>query len=173
LLFEDRLLFLASLRYDIETLIIRARNKGWKPAVRINGTSDLPWLALMMAAEFPEVQFYDYTKLPFPERRIRDNYWLTFSHDGNERNVAECLRVLSLGINVSVVFGVKKGASLPETWNGYRVVDGDLTDLRFRDGAGVVVGVRAKGRAKKTYSPFVVRETVRDFVPLAAIQAAA
>jgi hypothetical protein len=176
LLFEDRALFLACLRYDIETLIIRARNKGrwgWKPAVRINGTSDLPWLALMMATEFPEVQFYDYTKLPYPERRIRSNYWLTFSHDGNERNVAECMRVLELGINVCVVFGVKKGRPLPETWNGYRVIDGDLTDLRFRDGRGVVVGVRAKGRAKKTYSPFVVRETASNFVPLQAIKAAA
>ena len=175
LLFTDRALFLASLRYDIETLIQRARNRGaeWKPAVRINGTSDLPWLALMMATEFPEVQFYDYTKIRYPERRIRSNYWLTFSHDGNERNVAECMRVLTLGINVSVVFGVKKGAPLPETWNGYRVVDGDVTDLRFQDGHGVVVGVRAKGKAKKTYSPFVVRETARDFVPLGAIGRAA
>lgn len=156
-LFENRELFLACLRYDIHTLIRLARKKRFKPCVRINGTSDLAWLAMLLAAEFPDVQFYDYTKLPKPELRVRPNYHLTFSHDGNAENVAECLRVLPLGVSVSVVFATKKGAPLPETWNGYQVIDGDVTDLRFLDPRGVVVGLRAKGRAKKNCTPFVVR----------------
>jgi hypothetical protein len=36
------------------------------------------------------------------------------------------------------------------------VIDGDLSDLRFLDRTGVVVGVRAKGKAKKDVSGFVV-----------------
>ncbi len=60
------------------------------------------------------------------------------------------MRHLQQGFNVTVVFAVKKGEPLPKTWNGYRVIDGDIHDLRFLDPEGVVVGLRAKGRAKKT-----------------------
>ena len=63
-----------------------------KIAVRINGTSDLAWIPMLMASEFPHVQFYDYTKLPKAHLRQRPNYRLTFSHTGY--NVAECLDAL-------------------------------------------------------------------------------
>ena len=154
LLFFDRELFIACLRYDIYRLIRQARKKRMRPCVRINGTSDLAWLALLFAAEFPTVPFYDYTKLEKPELRLRSNYHLTFSHDG-PANLAECLRVLLLGMNVSVVFATPKGRPLPETWHGHRVIDGDVNDLRFLDPSGVVVGLRAKGRAKKCTTAFV------------------
>ena len=107
-----------------------------------------------MADEFPDVQFYDYTKLPKPELRIRPNYALTFSYSGH--NLPDAPDALAHGVNVAVVFAVRKGFELPETWNGYRVIDGDLHDLRFLDPKGVVVGLRAKGRAKKQTSAFVV-----------------
>ena len=154
LLHEQRALFLASLRYDIEKLARDAEKQGLRPAVRINGTSDLPWIVLQMAAEFPEIQFYDYTKLPKAHTRVRANYHLTFSHSGE--NGAEVSQALQNGLNVAVVFAVKKGAELPAEWNGYRVVDGDLHDLRFLDPQGVVVGLRAKGDAKAQSSAFVV-----------------
>jgi hypothetical protein len=38
---------------------------------------------------------------------------------------------------------------------GMSVVDGDADDLRFLDGRGVVVGLKAKGPAKKDTSGFV------------------
>ena len=165
LLVRDRELFLACLRYDIRRLINRASRLGLIPCVRVNGTSDLAWLALAMAAEFPEVQFYDYTKHIKAEQRVRPNYHLTFSHSGE--NTAECMRVLSLGVNVSVVFNTKRGQPLPDTWNGYRVVDGDEHDLRFLDPRGVVVGLRAKGIARGKVCAFVV-----DAAPLIQISAA-
>src|SRR5215471_5482046 len=62
-LFDNRDAFLESLRYDIRALVRKAKRENKRAAVRINGTSDLPWIALQMAAEFPDVQFYDYTKL--------------------------------------------------------------------------------------------------------------
>lgn len=65
--------------------------------------------------------------------------------------------MLAHGANVAVVFGTPKGHALPETWHGYRVVDGDVSDLRFLDPPGTVVGLRAKGSAKKNQSTFVVR----------------
>jgi hypothetical protein len=118
-------------------------------------------------AHFPDVQFYDYTK--HEDRVIKHarglmpaNYHLTFSR--SETNEDACLRVLAAGGNVAVVFAVSSHkrrdgtlAPLPATWHGYRVVDGDEDDLRFLDPAGVVVGLRAKGRkAPKDTSGFVV-----------------
>jgi hypothetical protein len=148
--------FLSSLAYDIETLRLKARARRLKPAVRINGTSDIPKIARAMAVKFKDVQFYDYTKIPAPWKRTLPNYSLTFSH--SEVNQQDCIDALNHGVNVAVVFGVKKTESLPETWHGFKVLNGDESDLRFKDkGKGVVIGLYAKGPAKKDCSGFVVR----------------
>ena len=153
-LFHVRQQFLDHLAVDIEKLVRRASRESLIPAVRINGTSDLAWIAMEMSSRFPGVQFYDYTKLPKPELRISSNYHLTFSFSGN--NLSDAKKALAAGINVAVVFDTRKGQELPQTWQGCRVVDGDLHDLRFLDPKGVVIGLRAKGDAKKQKSPFVV-----------------
>ena len=49
----------------------------------------------------------------------------------------------------------RKGEPLPATWRGIRVVDGDESDLRFLDDPCVIVGLRAKGKAKGDASGFV------------------
>ena len=135
--------FALALGRDVERLVREAKARGMKPAVRINGTSDLPKLAKVVAHRYPEVQFYDYTKIPKPWLRVTDNYHLTFSFSGtNER---DCIAALEHGVNVAVVFH----GALPDTWQGYKVVDGDKNDLRFLDPKGVVVGLKAKGAARK------------------------
>jgi len=152
---NSREAFIESLRFDIAKLARDAAKQGLLPAVRINGTSDIAKLAMQMAAEFPTVQFYDYTKLPKAWLRTAYNYSLTFSHSGE--NLADCLEALRHCINVAVVFDTRRGQELPTTWHGFEVIDGDAHDLRFLDSRGVVVGLRAKGDAKKdTTSGFVV-----------------
>jgi hypothetical protein len=141
---NDRAGFIAILHADIAKLIVMAEKRGMKPAVRINGTSDLPQLARDLAQTFPNVQFYDYTKIPAPWKRTLPNYHLTFSYSGN--NLADCLDSLAHGINVAVVFSSQR---FPETWNGFPVINGDASDLRFIDPVGVVVGLKAKGSAKQ------------------------
>jgi hypothetical protein len=158
-LFADRAAFITQLRKDIGALIRKADRESLIPCVRVNGTSDLPWLAMLMAAEFPDVQFYDYTKLPKAHTRVRANYHLTFSH--SETNEPSCIVELQNGLNVAVVFAVKKGKPLPTSWNGFEVIDGDESDLRFLDEAGKVVGLRAKGPAKRDCSGFVVNPLVQ------------
>jgi|SRR5215469_12921717 len=152
-LLNNRPQFIGELRTAISRLISKAAKARMRPCVRVNGTSDLPWLATMMAREFPEVQFYDYTKIPKPWLRQLPNYSLTFSL--SEVNLELALDALRHQVNVAVVFDTRKGESLPETWHGYRVIDGDVSDLRFTDPMGVVVGLRAKGRAKRDTSGFV------------------
>ena len=159
---ENREAFLASLRYDIESLIIKAKKRGLTPAVRLNGCSDLPQLAVMMAREFSTVQFYDYTKIPRPWSRMLNNYSVTFSH--SEENLSDCLSALAHGVNVAVVFESAK--SIPQTWQGHPVVNGDESDLRFLDARGVVVGLYAKGRAKQDCSGFVVRPDAQQLIQL-------
>ena len=152
---EDRQAFMAQLRCDIRGLVKRAKRKGMIPAVRLNGTSDLPAIALQMAREFPDVQFYDYTKLPRPWLRTLPNYHITFSL--SESNETDALTAYAHGINVAVAFHVKPSAALPDTFKGMPVIDGDTHDLRFLDNhrVPVIIGLRAKGRAKKDVSGFV------------------
>jgi hypothetical protein len=151
---NDPVAFKEQLKRDISALVRKAKRENMIPAVRVNGTSDLPKLALEMAAAFSDVQFYDYTKIPRPWQRMTANYHLTFSL--SELNKADAVEALSHGVNVAVVFDNRKGEPLPATWEGFNVVSGDESDLRFLDkGKGVVIGLYAKGRAKKDTSGFV------------------
>lgn len=165
LFFEDSAAFVDMLADDVERLYARAHKQGLKLAVRLNGTSDIPWERMhnedgrTLMELFPYVQFYDYTKRP-NRKAIWPNYHLTFSR--SETNEDQCGMELASGRNVAVVFDTPRGQALPMWWRGYAVVDGDVSDLRFLDpshpsGVGVVVGLRAKGRARKgMHGGFVV-----------------
>jgi hypothetical protein len=78
------------------------------------------------------------------------NYVLTFSR--SETNHSECVDALALGANVAVVF---KGG-LPSTYLGASVIDGDKSDIVMLENKGGVLGLTAKGKAKKDDSGFVV-----------------
>lgn len=140
---ENPELFVEQLAADVIKLQREAVTRGLVPAVRLNGTSDLPKLAHTLARMFPTVQFYDYTKLRAPWQRTLPNYHLTYSYSG--ANLPEAYDALEHGVNVAVVFS----GSLPATWHGYPVINGDENDLRFTDPTGVIVGLKAKGPARK------------------------
>lgn len=155
LLLDDRSGFLRQLHEELGRFIAAAARKGMRAAVRLDGTSDLG-LARTLAEEFSSVQFYDYTKdvdrmRAFLAGQYAPNYYLTFSR--SETNGATCLEILRAGGNVAVPF-----ATLPESFGGFPVIDGDVSDWRPSDPRGVIVGLRAKGRARRDASGFVVRE---------------
>jgi hypothetical protein len=156
--YEDRAGFMLDLAYDIQKGIKMAEKLGLKPVFRLNGTSDLSWEKYEVPVFctrnifelYPNVQFYDYTKVL--GRKVADipNYFLIFSQaDGNEADVS---RAMVKGMNVAAVFD-----EVPETYMGKPVINADETDLRFLDPKGVIAGLKAKGRAKKDYSGFVIR----------------
>lgn len=153
-LLHERKKFLDQLMSEVRKI---AKKRRGKTSMRLNGTSDMDWIKMLKAygydvlSEFSEIDWYDYTKSFHRWLKYRGTrYHLTFSR--SESNEAECMEVLRMGGNVAVVFD-----RLPETWRGYKVVDGDESDLRFLDEQNVVVGLKAKGDAKKDTSGFVVR----------------
>lgn len=158
--FQNRAEYGKQLVKEITALVKKAEKQGLTPAVRLNGTSDLAWESIQFDGKsvmehFPAVQFYDYTKSAKRAKRhavgeFPANYHLTFSR--SESNQAEVLEVLSEGGNVAVVFR----DTLPDTYLGKPVVNGDESDLRFNDAKGVVVGLKQKGKAKNDDSGFVV-----------------
>jgi hypothetical protein len=151
--FNQRQDFMLDLKRDIEKAIKMAERLGLIPVFRLNGTSDLSWEKYDMIPGqnvfecFPTVQFYDYTKILGRKVAGYANYHLTFSKaDGNDSDVAEALLQ---GMSVVAVYD-----QIPQG-----VPSADETDLRFLDPKGVMLGLKAKGRAKKDTSGFVIRLT--------------
>lgn len=151
--FEQKAEFMSDLVKDIKAIERKAKKENKKAAVRLNGTSDLDWTNVINM--FPNVQFYDYTKrvvhmCNYIDGAYPPNYHLTFSM--SECNEAVSKRILDKGGNVAVVFA----KSIPESYQGFNVVSGDNTDLRFNDNVkGTIIGLLAKGKAKKDTTGFV------------------
>ena len=137
---------------EISRVKAYATARGWRVAVRLNGTSDLRWeaFAASLFSEHADVNFYDYTKVSdrVTNPNLPANYTLVYSRSERAGSERMARFVLAMGFNVAIVFNTRRGQSLPATWGGYPVIDGDETDLRYLDPAGSVVGLRAKGRAR-------------------------
>ena len=130
--------------------------------IRLNGTTDIDFVYLLKKYsnlninDLTRLKFYDYTKVL--QRAIRyknhSSYTVTFSR--SENNEKECIEALSQGVNVAAVFN----GYLPTTYKGFKVVDGDISDNEMLYYNGVVLGLKAKGDAKKDNSNFVIKTTV-------------
>lgn len=162
LFFGNRDVFMSLLIVEIKALVRKAEKSGMIPAIRLNGTSDINWAnvthnGMNIFEQFPTVQFYDYTKSPAIVRAAASvgNWHVTASY--SEASVKYSSMITAAadkhGVNIAVVF---RGKHMPATFLGRPVVNGDDTDLRFLDESGVVVGLKAKGQAKKDISGFVV-----------------
>lgn len=157
---SDKKVFLAQLLKEIKKEIKKASDKNEKIAFRLNGTSDIDFLYLLDKhfdfnvdlLNYDKVYFYDYTKSLPRAKRYQNyrNYTLTFSK--SESNEKETNEALNLGINVAAVFS----SDLPKTYKGVKVVDGDKSDLEMIKHKNVILGLKAKGKAKKDKSGFVI-----------------
>lgn len=154
---SDRKAFLS----DVAMQINRRAANVKQLAVRLNGTSDVKLVEQMTSlyAIASNVVFYDYTKIKQKAgRRVLESghrYVVTFSR--SEVNESDAIDVLSSGGIVAVVFD-----KIPKTWKGFRVVDGDERDDLMLDVRGaVVLGLKAKGKARYDESGFVVSTCTR------------
>jgi hypothetical protein len=168
---EDPKKFMVNIYKEIVKL---QKKYGNSLAIRLNGTSDLPFENIKVELEdryysnifeaFPNVQFYDYTKNP---RRVLTNtignYYLTFSRAETKLNIEYSRNVLNEGKNVAMVFSKELHEQLVKmgkiVYNNreVNVIDGDETDLRFLDMPNSIVALKAKGKAIKDNGGFVIR----------------
>jgi hypothetical protein len=165
LFFNNPELFFALLILDIIALKSKAAKEGLIPAVRLNGTSDIAYEEISFFYEdtfyanifelFSDIQFYDYSKrAKRVYSKLPNNYHLTLSYSEARPSYAKGIvkAAHDTGTNIAVVFN----GALPKTFKGLPVIDGDDSDVRFFDDKGVIVGLKAKGKAKRDVSGFVV-----------------
>ena len=162
LYFKDRAKFLYMMTKEIRNHEINCKKHGLKPVIRLNTTSDIMWENHKVMELFPNVIFYDYSKhfkrmMKYLRGELPDNYHLTFSL--NEKNHKEGFEVLKCGGNVAMVFR----NTPPKTYKGYKVINGDLHDMRFTDPKNVIVGLKEKlhlnpktGKKEKDTKGFVI-----------------
>ena len=155
LFLKHREIFNAREHKELKLFIRRCAKAGKVGAYRPGGLDDTGRGA-GLALSFPELQLYDYTKnianfhRVMKGRKFLSGYHLTFSR--SETNWRDCLSALSVG-NVAVVFR----DSIPTRYKGFKVENGEHSDLRFLDpGTGRIIGLTAKGKAKADRSGFVV-----------------
>ena len=173
LFMTDRKAYATQAIKELSALERKCAKLGVKAAARPNADSDITWENVRFGysqidengnAEkfhgqtimelFPNIQFYDYTKWPSKFRsasRLPANYHLTFSRSENT-TLDDIQAEFDAGRNVAVVFD-----EVPTEWEGWTVIDGDADDLRHLDPVGVIVGLKAKGAARKDVKGFVVR----------------
>ena len=132
--------FIKQLIREIKNQEKRALKKNKKPVVRLNGFTDINYEKYGIFKLFPNIQFYDYSA--DYERVLNNNnpnLHYTFSYKGN--NLDECLRLLSVGINIAVI-------DIPENqfFNDYDIehIDGDKHDFRFLDKRHSIVWLSEK-----------------------------
>jgi len=111
---------------------------------------------------FPEVQFYDYTKIA-NRQNLPANYDLTFSYSGTLAFQKYVTQAIESGMRIAAVF--RNRADIPAKFLGLDCIDGDNSDIRHIDRKGVIVALYAKGKAKKDTSGFVI-DTPKRLIPL-------
>ena len=157
---SDKKVFINQLSNELIKIANKSIKQNTKIAIRLNGTSDQDFIALIKKynnldllndKQFKNLVFYDYTAiLGKIKKYINTSYKLTLSRKENNEN--EILEALKLGGNVAAVFR----DDLPTTYKGFDVVNGDTSDLEMIYNKNVILGLKAKGDAKKDKSGFVI-----------------
>jgi len=162
-LLSDKDGFLAQLAKEILYQYAKAKRNGERIAVRLNGTSDLDFFTLLqkyaqldVTKLADHVHFYEYTKNINYIKRWEGASNITYTFSKSEGNLSLIPAAIAYGANVAAVFRKE----LPETYNiggiSIPVIDGDTSDILMIYNKGKIIGLRAKGRAKKDTSGFVI-----------------
>ena len=160
---HDKEKFILQLAGELVKINKKASKETNQTLIRLNGTSDLDFVYLLKKyanfdiSNYNNLHFYDYTKILGKVKKYIDhkNYTLTFSRA--EDNEDETIQALKIGSNVSAVFS----GDLPKTYKGFTVVDGDKTDSEMLAFKGLILGLKAKGKARKDTSGFVINNTIK------------
>lgn len=150
---NDRGGFLRQLCGELENLERYAAKHGKRPVVRLNVLSDIAWESHNIPQQFPNIEFYDYTKRAARLGKTPRNYRLMFSYSAAPKYRKQVEIALQTDTPITVVFR----GGLPSQYLGREVIDGDKSDLENLKARGKIIGLRVKGNdAKRSQSPFIV-----------------
>jgi len=169
-LIRDPEVFIAKMDDEVGKAWAAAQKNGNQLGIRLNVFSDVsPTVYEDLMRKYPDVQFYDYTKL-HSNKPIAPNHHLTYSSTGTSnpglgvinlhQNWKHMTKKLDEGYNVAMPFAVGANEPLPKFVKDmkfgktYKVIDGDVHDYRPADdwgkpeGAdGYIVGLRNKDQS--------------------------
>ena len=159
LFLNDQAGYFVKLVGEIKALIKQADKLNLIATVRLNGTSDIRFENIGFYIEdvyyrnifecFPDLQFYDYTKIPNRFKSVNgvsdfpDNYDLTFSYSNKPGFEKYNQRAMDNGNTIAIVFEDQK--TMPLTFHKKPVLSGDDNDLTFTKPKGSLLGLYAKG----------------------------
>ena len=144
LFFENKELFMRIMIHEIIKTRRYAEKHNMEFSVRLNGTSDISPEDFIIGGLnildlFPDVQFYDYTKVYARVHLLEKykNYDLTYSYNGH--NWGACKKFLERGGKVAVVFYNRE--MMPLGFGGYPVINANNYDMRYLDPASTIMGL--------------------------------
>ena len=171
---SDINVFMNKLAVEIHALEKTAIKNGLIPVIRLNGLSDINFEDIRFDYEFmhnkirsvtifelfSDLQFYDYTKNPNRDQ-LPKNYDITFSYS----NKPEFQKFNDIAIKKKMrLAAVFSDQNLPAYFMGLPVLNGDESDLTFLAPKNIILGLYAKGKAKKDLGGFIVKT-----IPILAI----
>ena len=170
--------------YHNESFMIQLQNEidkyhkkyGDTLAVRLNGTSDLNWAEFI--ANNPKIQFYDYSKLRnMIVKNKNKNHHYTFSGSMySDYSRKELTKAVNSGLNIALAFntkGTKKDTlRIPKKLFNKKLVDFDVTDVRFKDKKGSIGYLKRKGSNvndrlidnKKVNNFFITESNIKELI---------
>jgi len=177
----SRTLFYLNFKEEFFTMLREEINKHYKKyndsfAVRLNGTSDINWQAIVN--EFPKVQFYDYTKNKnMMIKNKNKNHHYTFSGSMySDYSRKELTQAIKSGLNVAIAFNTKETKKdtlkIPKNLFNRQLVSFDNTDVRFKDKDGSIGYLKRKGSNikqrqeanKETNNFFVTEANIKELL---------
>ena len=174
----DRIGVMDALINDITIFRRRQRKNGIQPCVRLNGTSDIQWEKAGIMEQFPDVQFYDYSKLlARVSKNTLPNYALTYSGSMYSKQSKAALRkAVQRNLRIAVAYNTKESSGetlrIPSQFISF-----DKTDLRHLDPQEIGT-LKRKGSNKeerhaenqKANSFFVTEANEEEFQQLIAVK---
>ena len=127
-LYSDRLGFISQLKREIGNFERLCSKAGVIPYIRLNVISDVRWESTaygQIPQAFPNVNFYDYSKVANRLNKTPDNYKLMFSYSPAVKFQPQVRLAMAANVPMSAVFY----PAIPDTFLGAKVINGDNSDI--------------------------------------------
>ena len=163
---NDRAGFIDQLKRELTNFEKLCNKTGVVPYVRLNVISDIQWELKANGSipqSFPNINFFDYSKIAKRLGKTPKNYQLMFSYSQAPEYQNQVKTALKTDVPISVVFY----GPMPDVFLGKKVINGDNSDIENLKHKNCIIGLKykiAKGQdVDPANSPFIVNT---NLIPL-------